>query len=378
MINTPVYAIATDIISPIGFGVQAHWDAVLQGRVGVQEHQDASVGATTFWGARLSDEQLAEVNKQTEEELTIFEKLVVSSVRRATSGIQGILTSDDTLLVLSTTKGNIELLDSQPDKRTLLSTSAQVISQALGLKNRSIVVSQACISGALAQLYALRQMQNGRYKHAVIVGCDRFSRFVLNGFQSFQAIADGPCRPFDADRKGINLGEAAATVVLSTEKVNQPKAVLLSGATSNDANHISGPSRTGAELSMAIDRTLKEAGAEAKDVDMISAHGTATPYNDEMESKAFGLSQVAHASTHSFKGYTGHTLGAAGVLECAMLIKGIAEQTLIPSAGYEQLGVPVDLNICTEAKPHTINHVLKTASGFGGCNAALLWARVDD
>jgi len=149
----------------------------------------------------------------------------------------------------------------------------------------------------------------------------------------------------------------------------------LSGATSNDANHISGPSRTGEELAMAISRAIGEAGIEASAVDMVSAHGTATMYNDEMEAKAFGLSGLLHSEVHSFKGYTGHTLGAAGVVESAMVAEAIKRQLLIPSPGYENNGVSQQLKITTTMKPAAINYVLKTASGFGGCNASVVWGR---
>lgn len=374
--RSPVYAIASDIISPMGLGVEEHWQAMLQNRLGIQEHTDEQLSTGSFWGARFSPDQKEHIlnSSKQHQDLSFFEQLVILSAQRATAQHKDLLESEDTIFILSTTKGNIDWLEQQEDSRTLFAASTKVISEALGLKHKPLVISHACISGAVAQMYALRALQNDRYKHAVVVGCDVFSKFVLNGFQSFQAIAEAPCKPFDANRKGINLGEAVATIVLSKD-ASTPLAELLAGATSNDANHISGPSRTGEELAMAISRTLNAADVSATDVDMISAHGTATPYNDEMEAKAFGLAQVDGAAVHSFKGYTGHTLGAAGVLECAMLLKSIQEQKLIPSAGFEQIGVPINLNVATAPTPSAINYVLKTASGFGGCNAALLWGK---
>jgi 3-oxoacyl-[acyl-carrier-protein] synthase-1 len=210
----------------------------------------------------------------------------------------------------------------------------------------------------------------------IVTGCDRFSRFVLSGFQSFQAVADGPCRPFDVARKGINLGEAAATIILSTKEENEPLAQLLSGATSNDANHISGPSRTGEELALAINSALSQAGLTSKDIGMISAHGTATLYNDEMESKAFDLAGLLDTPVHSLKGYVGHTLGTAGVLESVMIIESLRRQLLIPSAGFEHIGVPKPINVTRAMQPASLKYVLKTASGFGGCNATAVWAKI--
>jgi 3-oxoacyl-[acyl-carrier-protein] synthase-1 len=278
--------------------------------------------------------------------------------------------------VFSSTKGNIEWLGQVPDERIKLSESATIIAKELGINASPTIVAHACVSGVVALIYALRLLQAGQYENVVITGADRFTRFVLNGFQSFQAITSEPCRPFDADRKGLNLGEAAATIILSTNAGDAPLATLYSGATSNDANHISGPSRTGAELGDAITRALREASISSSAIDMISAHGTATLYNDEMEAKAFAGAGLLQANVHSMKGYTGHTLGAAGVLESAMIIEAIKNQQLIPSLGFETLGVSEPINVTKEMETASINYALKTASGFGGCNAAVLWGKV--
>lgn len=374
--NTPVYAVSTNVTSSLGQDVAAHWDAVADGRIGIQEYNDAAFSKTPFWGSRIDNKGWDAIDAAiTKENLSGFEKLALFSATNALQQCNSIDLSE-TVFILSTTKGNIELLDEHDESRLMLDVSAVTIAKELGIDNKPIVISHACVSGSIALLYALRLLNSGRYKHAVVTGCDRFTRFVLSGFQSFQAIANGPCRPFDANRTGINLGEAAATIVLSASKDTDALAMLRSGATSNDANHISGPSRTGEELSMAINRALAEAGLTSSDISMASAHGTATPYNDEMESKALGLSGLASVPVHSMKSYTGHTLGAAGVLESVMSIEAILQQQLIPSAGYEQHGVPVEINVTTRMEAAPVTHVLKTASGFGGSNAAIIWSKL--
>ena len=126
---------------------------------------------------------------------------------------------------------------------------------------------------------------------------------------------------------------------------------------------------------MAIERTLKQANVRPEEIQMISAHGTATLYNDEMESKAFALAGLLHADVHSLKGYLGHTLGAAGILESAICIKALQEQQVVPSAGFEVIGVPEPINVTIELADKKLDYVLKTASGFGGCNAVVLWAK---
>jgi 3-oxoacyl-[acyl-carrier-protein] synthase-1 len=379
-IMTPIYAIASNVTSSMGMDTDAHWKAVSQGRIGISRYEDESFSNTAFWASKIDPAQWQRIHLATRASTVLlpFEQLAVYSASQALDTCELQLDPDKTLLILSTTKGNIEWMDQLPDEQLMLHHSASVIGANLGIRSRPVVVSHACVSGVVALLYALRTMQAGRYRNAIVIGCDRLTKFVLNGFQSFQAIADEPCKPFDAARKGINLGEAASTIILSAGNQEQPLARLLSGATSNDANHISGPSRTGQELSFAIDNALSQAGLSAKDIDMVSAHGTATLYNDEMEANAFSLSGLDSVAVHSFKGYTGHTLGAAGILESAMVLESMKYQQLIPSAGYSTSGVTLPLNITREMQPAEINYTLKTASGFGGCNAALIWGRVGE
>jgi len=372
-----VYAVATNITSGLGMSTAANWQAVENGQSGVQCFEDLSLSNRAFMASKPGPDKWQVIYERTKgnNSLSPFEQLAVFSAKDAIDSYEEELKPSETAFILSTTKGNIELLGQSPEEKLLLSYSANVIAKVLGVSTRPIVISHACVSGVIALNYGLRLIESGRYKNVIVTGCDRFTRFVLSGFQSFHAISDEACRPFDAARKGINLGEAAATIILSREPGYAPIARLISGATSNDANHISGPSRTGEELAMAISRALREANVEANAIDMVSAHGTATVYNDEMEAKAFGLSGLLNSEVHSFKGYTGHTLGAAGVVESAMVAEAIKRQMLIPSAGYGQNGVSEQLNITKNMRPASINYVLKTASGFGGCNAAIVWGK---
>ena len=372
-----VYAVATNMVSAMGMNTAANWQQVAAGSSGIKRYEDASLSNTPFFASKPGPDQWQIIFERTKgsNALSAFERLALYSARDAIDNYDGVLEPEETILILSTTKGNVELLGQAEEVKLLLSHSAGLISHELGLKNRPIVISHACVSGVIALNYGLRLIQSGRYKNVIVTGCDRFSRFVLSGFQSFMAISHEACRPFDAARKGVTLGEAAATIILSAEAGQASAARLLSGATSNDANHISGPSRTGEELAMAIGRAVTEAGITGAAIDMVSAHGTATLYNDEMEAKAFGLAGLQQSEVHSFKGYTGHTLGAAGILESVIVAEALRRQLLVPSPGYENSGVSVDLKITQKMKPATINYVLKTASGFGGCNAAIVWGR---
>ena len=212
----------------------------------------------------------------------------------------------------------------------------------------------------------------GLYNHAIITGGDLITRFILSGFQAFQAVSAKPCRPFDASRDGVSLGEAAATLVLSTDKKLNRGSRITGGSLSNDANHISGPSRTGEELNIAIQAALRQAKIQAKDIDIISAHGTATVYNDEMEAKAVHLAGLSDKPVNSLKGHYGHTLGAAGLLESIISLRSMQEKYFPPTAGFEKAGTTKPVRVSASGLEGSFRYCLKTASGFGGCNAALV------
>lgn len=375
----PVYATASNVISSLGMDTAAHWQAVTTGRIGIKRYEDAGLSNSQFMASKLDAAQWQAIEAQTRSglSLTPFEHLVSCSIRKALDNLDDIIEPKQTVFILASTKGNIELLGQVPDERVLLSHSAKMITDLLGIPSKPVIISHACISGVVGLQYGMRLLQAGKYKHAIVTGCDRFSRFVLNGFQSLQAVSDEPCRPFDAARKGITPGEAAATIILSVAKTDHSLGQLISGSTSNDANHISGPSRTGEELAEAIIRALAEANITPAQVGMISAHGTGTSFNDEMEAKAFDHAGLLNSPVHSFKGYTGHTLGAAGVLESAMVLESLQHQLLIPSAGFQDLGVPKAINVTRNLQQTDMGYALKTASGFGGCNAAIVWKKTD-
>ena len=254
-------------------------------------------------------------------------------------------------------------------------SSAKLVAEYFGFINQPIVVSNACISGILAMITGMRLIQSGQYENAVIAGADVISKFILSGFQSFQAISPVPCKPFDINREGISLGEGAATIILSLNQTNAQDIKVMGGSVSNDANHISAPSHTGEELSQAIKKALDEAHISSSAIDFISAHGTATVYNDEMEAKAITLSNLQTVPVNSLKGYYGHTLGAAGLIESIVSVHSLKKNLFIPTFGFKEIGIPVPLNICTDLLPGNFKNCLKIASGFGGCNAAVVFSK---
>ncbi len=365
-----VYVIADNIYSPLGRNTRANIEALKKGKSGIQLHT-GKLSTEPFY-ASLFDP----ADKKEDESKTFFEQIVYASALDAIQQAD-IQTADKrTGFILSSTKGNISLIENLPDesfpkKRIALHNSASVVARALGFNPEPLVVSHACISGLLAMITGMRLIQSGLYDSLVITGADLITTFIYSGFLSFQAISRNPCKPFDTARDGISLGEAAATVVLSAGK--RPGAVLLGGGSvSNDANHISGPSRTGEELWLAIRRSLEQSGVDAKEIDFISAHGTATRYNDEMEAKAIHLASMEKIPLNSLKGYYGHTLGAAGILESIVTIHSMKENILFPTLGFTTPGTELPVNVVKEITKSNLRKTLKTASGFGGCNAAIV------
>jgi 3-oxoacyl-[acyl-carrier-protein] synthase I len=373
-----VFVVSDNIISPVGNTAAANFHALLNNKSGVKEHVLPGISPVPFY-ASLMEEDLSERILMAPDVYTKFEQLIILSIIQASQNSGVDISLPETILIISSTKGNISLLETaainaSTKEQIGLSSSAKKIASFFRLINTPLIISNACISGLTALLTGKRLIEMGRYKHAVVVGADVISTFILSGFQSFQAISAAPCKPFDAARNGINLGEAAATIILSSEIKNKPVKIT-GGAVTNDANHISGPSRSGQELCIAINKALKQAHVSSADIGFISAHGTATIYNDEMEAKAFSLAGMEAIPLNSLKGYYGHTLGAAGIVESVIAIHSLQQKKMIPIRGFQQLGVSTPVTICREVMDIDTHHCLKTASGFGGCNAALVFSK---
>jgi 3-oxoacyl-[acyl-carrier-protein] synthase-1 len=307
---------------------------------------------------------------------TFFEKMLLTSSIQAVRKAGIDPSSDRVLFIISTTKGNVSLLDRDvkgfPQERVLLGKSASMVSRYFGNPNSPVVVCNACISGVCAQIEAMRALQSGRYDYAVVTGADEQSPFIISGFLSFKALTDTPCRPFDKDRTGLNLGECAATVVLKASDAPACGWVLEGGAIRNDANHISGPSRTGEGSYLALMEVLRKCGREG--LAFVNVHGTATAYNDEMESIALYRAGLIDVPVTGLKGYYGHTMGAAGIMESILSMYAVQDGTVLATRGYAEQGVTYPVNVSPENRPAHGNRFIKLLSGFGGCNAALSYA----
>lgn len=373
-----VYIAQTNCITPLGFDVDSNVEKMLRNISGIQKHENGKLMPHPFYAAMVNDAELddAFAKISSDEGYTKLEKMMILALHPM---VEKSKITDKTAFILSTTKGNITTLENaeNPIENAQLNQLARTVSEFFGFQTEPIVVSNACVSGVLAVAIAKRMIQSGAYDDAFVVAGDLVSEFVLSGFNSFQAMSDAPCKPYSANRTGVTLGEAAAAVHVTSDK-QYAKAEIIGDGSVNDANHISGPSRTGEGLYRSIQSALSEAKISTTNIDYISAHGTATPFNDEMEAIALNRLDLQNVPVNSLKGFYGHTLGASGLLETVVGIESMNQNKLFISLGFDEMGVSEPINVISESGDKEIGIFLKTASGFGGCNTAVLFKKVTD
>jgi len=374
-----IYINETNCITPLGFDVESNVEAILRGESGIQLHGDVSLMPNPFYASIISTEKINSAFEKisTDKKYSRLEKMMILALEPIIKN-SGIELNSKTAFILSTTKGNVTALKEYSEasfNNAHLDVLAKNIADFFGFQTQSIVVSNACVSGILAVSIAKRMIQSELYDNIFVVAGDEVSEFVLSGFNAFQAMSDLPCKPYSKNRTGVSLGEATAAVLISAES-KDAKIKVIGDSSINDANHISGPSRTGEGLFRSIQNALKEAQIDAHKLDYISAHGTATPFNDEMEAIALSRLNLQKAPINSLKGFYGHTLGASGLLETVIAIESANKNMLFESKGFDEIGVSETINVIEKNEEATINYFLKTASGFGGCNTAVVFEKV--
>lgn len=288
--------------------------------------------------------------------------------------------------VLATTKANIEALERFSDGRQCSETARKHLQGDLlaadlavehGAKGPVQCVSNACVSGLIGVQQGVRLIQRCECDAVIVVGVDHLSAFVMAGFSALKALDPIGCRPFDQNRAGLSPGEAGGAVVLARESVTQKSANpirVLGLGCSNDANHITGPSRDGSGLAAAIRSSLRSAKVEPRDIDYINAHGTGTPFNDAMESAALrSVFGDACPPVSGSKGMLGHTLGAAGVVETILCVLAMEERLLPGTPGLKVAADHAPQSLLRDSRSaDRMNYVLKMNTGFGGVNGAII------
>lgn len=361
-----MYILSDNIISPLGFTTSENYQALRSGHSALCCYESLWGLPDPVCASLFTEGQKARLQTQG---LTFFESLAVASIKDTLQRHPIDIGSHRVALVIASTKGNIQDLDTD-GTRASLADSAEMIARHLGITTTPIVVCNACISGTSAQALALRLMESGYYDYVIVNGTDCVSRFVLSGFSSLKAMSSAPCRPFDIDRNGLNLGEASATILFGKTCEDEAATWRATGAAvRNDSEHISNPSKTAEGCLRAINALPKQ------NISMISLHGTATLYNDQMEAVVLQKSQLLNIPALALKGYYGHTMGAAGILETIISLRCIESGETLPSKGFEEIGVSANINISAAPLKTKGQTLLKLISGFGGCNASMLFTK---
>jgi len=371
--------IADNIISPLGFTSTENYASVKAGNTALMRYEGKWNIPTAFVGSFTDrNKVLEECGKEgIRGTYTYFEKIAILSISKALSQCSIDVASPHTLFILSTTKGNVDIMRANEENvsadRVMLGVAAKAIADYFGNRNQPIVVSNACTSGICAQITAKRLLQLRLYDNIIVCGTEILSPFIVSGFHSLMALSDEECRPFDEERNGINLGEAAATIIYGNITTDANPWIAEKGIVRNDAHHISNPSQTAEGCYNCLESIIK--AYRTDDIAFINAHGTATLYNDETEAKAIDRAELLSVPVNSLKGYFGHTMGAAGVLETIISMRAIDDNTVLGTRGFNNNGVSKPLKVSSKNSGTNKKAFIKLISGFGGCNAAMLFRK---
>ena len=369
-------AVACDLVSPYGWGVDACWQGLLSGRTAIRRFE-------RFSGESFPAEKAGFVEGlDPERDETLVMQMVRPLIEKSASRIPA-----DALLLLATTNGEIDILERSvltgaPDAAgSRPECLLEKVGDLCGLGGRGIVVCAACASSSAAVAQGAAMIRDGDEDCVLVVACDNVSEFVAAGFASLMALDENMARPFDRRRKGLSLGEAAAFVLLMSNaraaREGRPVLAEVAGwGLTSDAHHVTGPVRDGSGLALALHKALNSAEVRAEAVGSISAHGTGTVYNDSMEMKAFkSVFQGRRLPTYSLKGGIGHTMGTAGLVDVIVAIKTLLEERVPPTVNLWEVDDEAAGWAFPEARSCGSAVTVSTNSGFGGVNCALVLRR---
>jgi len=373
------------VVTALGVGVETNWQRLHAGVVGILPMKRFRPEKyTTSVAAEIPEHIFAALRGGAASGDCSRAQLLATAASREALAHQDFA-PETTSLVLSTTKADFDDFEATMSESKYGATRrfnpyvfALGLATDLGLGGPVCAVSNACASGLVAVVHAARILDRGAATHALVVGVDTLTDFVIGGFSSLRALSPVPARPFDASRSGLSLGEGAGALLLTAVPSGNSFATFLGAAITNDAEHITAPSKEGRGLRKAIDVCLRRADRSLGDIDYINAHGTGTLFNDEMECQALHhlFADSPQPPLTSMKGSFGHTLGAAGIVEAILSIQAMRSGALPPSTGYEAVGVSHPLNISARAlDAPNMNTILCLKSGFGGVNAVVAFGR---
>ncbi len=370
--NDPV-VVSYQAITAYGEGTSTCWEGLLQNRTAIRDIR--RFDASHFHSKRAAI--INDINVRGDE------SLVMQMLAKLSSCVANEMPVD-TDMILASLNGEVDFVESEVlfgktvAKESRLDFLLDKAMKLFGIRGKGIIVSAACTSSSVAIARAASMVRSGQSECVLVVACECVSEFIIAGFSSLMALDKDGAKPFDKDREGITIGEAAAYVlVMSRKRAEREKRKLygniLGWGISCDANHMTRPSVDGEGLVLAIERALNSANVSKEQIANIAAHGTGTVHNDSMEMKAFkrvfGERQLP---TYSIKGGIGHTMGAAGIMDTIVALKTLEEKVIPPTVGL----INVEDSAVGWVKKEKINFegniALSTNSGFGGTNSVLV------
>ena len=370
----PVIVMA-DMVTPYGKGTEACWQGLLAGKSAISR-------VDRFKTAAFHSDQAGIISG------LAYHRGASLVMQMLQLLFEGARFPKDSKLLLATTKGEIDLLEqSMLEKQgdgaeAIVTRLVKKVAGLAGVNGEGLALSAACTSSAAAAAQAAAMIRNNHADCVLVVACDSITEFIYSGFSSLMALDREPARPFDKRRAGLNVGEAAAYALLMSEEraARENRLVLgtLAGwGLSDDANHMTGPSRESEGLILAIRKALASANARSEEVGFIAAHGTGTLYNDQMEMRAFRtVFQNSERPVYSIKGGIGHTMGAAGLVETLIALRALGERIVPPTVNLSEPDDDARRWVSSRQQaPGPGAFALVTNAGFSGVNTALVLER---
>jgi 3-oxoacyl-(acyl-carrier-protein) synthase len=387
------------IISSIGNSVEENYNALLNNQVGITTIENIA----TVHVDVIKVGEIKKTNQELIEELQLgkdnnFSRTALLGTIAAKQAVKnaGITSINEykTGLISATSVGGMDMTEryyheyfDNPEVVKYISShnagdNTEKMASELGLKGMVTTISTACSSAANAIMLGARLIKSGKLDRVIVGGTDALSKFTINGFKTLMILSDGYNKPFDNDRNGLNLGEAAAYLVLESEelvkKENKKVLARVSGyGNANDAFHQTASSENGDGAFLAMEKAFKIAQLQPEQIDYINVHGTATPNNDLSEGRAivrlFGESKAPDFS--STKPFTGHTLAAAAAIEAVYSVLAIQNNVVFPNLNFKTPMEEFNLVPQTTLKHKKIEHVLSNSFGFGGNCSTLIFSK---
>lgn len=386
------------IVSAIGTNVEENLEALL--------NRESGLGGLSLFDSIYKDQiQVGEVkltDKELEESLQMdlndnYTRTTLLGIYAAKQAVENASIEDindcRTGLISSTSVGGMDYIEryytefaTNPLVVKYITSqeagaSTDKIADYLGLKGYVSTISTACSSAANAIMMGCRMIKSGKLDRVIVGGTDALSKFTVNGFNTLMILSDSLNSPFDQNRKGLNLGEAAAYLVIERESIaieaNRAILGVVSGyGNANDAFHQTASSENGEGAYLAMEKALSMAGLESNEIDYINAHGTATPNNDLSEGRAIErifVDKVPYFS--STKPYTGHTLAAAGAIEAVYSLLAIEHQKVFANLNFKIPMEELNIQPQTETLDLPLQHVMSNSFGFGGNCSTVIFSK---